>query len=204
MGFSATATRPTGMNVASIGLPGGGTAAVFAPPSASTDSYAGLDRFAAIDAQLTRLSTELKRLAGAGIRRRYSLPRPMPAPPTPQRAGGVRQFADPESFVLKGKYWRLVAPKGGIDITDRQALNDRARRSTISFLTTYEHESNFAIEKVSTRLVKSSSDAALLKVDPGAYAMSSVSVRFVDGRRSVIPVVTNRDGATYVDPKIHF
>jgi hypothetical protein len=109
----------------------------------------------------------------------------------------------PGSFLWQGKYFYKVAPAGGVDILDRMQVENRARKAVSQHLLN-EGFGAYAINSVQIRLVDPVADADLLRMDPGAYYVIDSGGTWADGTSGDIPSVMNRDGTTFVDPRIRF
>lgn len=104
-----------------------------------------------------------------------------------------------KNFLWRGNYYHKIANAGG-NTNNLLEVELRVAKSTLIHKIEEEGIQDFAINRVQTRAVDPVADADLLRIDPNAKWVSDVTGTRADGSKEVIPVVTDRDGVTWVDP----
>lgn len=117
-------------------------------------------------------------------------------------AAAVAPFPEnPLAFLYQGKYYREVFGAGGVDVDDRHSVEQRSIRGVLRHLQD-EGRPHWGVASVDARRVDPVRDADLVAVDPGAMWFVDVRGRAPRADIESIPVVINRDGTTYVDPRL--
>lgn len=106
-------------------------------------------------------------------------------------------------FLWKGDYYyQIETPGGTLDVTNEKQVKNRVAMAIAKHVLEDEKVTDYSINSISLRRVDPDRDAALLRVDPGAYWIISSTGVAADGREFSIPAVVNADGTIYVDPRL--
>lgn len=110
---------------------------------------------------------------------------------------------EPLGILYNGNYYKRYFDGGGLDVNDRNKLEERATESTYLYLKDKEPEvDDFGISGISLRRVEAGRDTDLLHVNPRAMWVMDVHGIQGDGVQRTIPTIINSDGATYTDPRM--
>jgi hypothetical protein len=109
----------------------------------------------------------------------------------------------PSAFLWNNDYYYLVAPPTPLDFDDANAIRNRVTVSMMQHMRS-EGVNDYAITNIKFEDVLPASHQDLLAMDPGAYMVAHVEGIDGSGHTSNIPVVINRDGSTYVDPRLRY
>lgn len=110
---------------------------------------------------------------------------------------------EPLGFLYNDNYYKRYFDGGGIDVSDRGKVEERAVESTFLYLKDKEPAvDDFGITGVAVRTVDPHADRDLLTVNPRARYVIDVHGVQGNGTQRSIPTVMNGDGATFTDPLI--
>jgi len=122
--------------------------------------------------------------------------------PAPQIERDAPVDFEPKGFLYNDRYFAKFHDAKAIDLADTSAIERRVAKATMAYLLEELPDvDDFGIQSISMRPVDPVADRDLLHVNPRAHYI--VEVHGVDGMGAPmdIPVVFNRDGAVFVDPK---
>lgn len=127
---------------------------------------------------------------------------PTSATPSPTGGGAAAGF-EPKGFLYNDRYFAKFHAAGGIDLADKDAVERRMAKSTMSYLVEEEPDvDDFGITSIDVRRADSNADRDLLNVNPRSHYVADVKGVDGTGRGKSIPLVMNVDGAVFVDPRI--
>jgi hypothetical protein len=110
---------------------------------------------------------------------------------------------EPLGFLYNDNYYKRYFDGGGIDVSSREKVEERAVESTFAYLKDREPDvDDFGVTGVQLRSVDPSADRDLLNVNPRAKFVIDVHGVQGNGSHRSIPTVMNEDGATFTDPRI--
>lgn len=119
------------------------------------------------------------------------------APPT------IATPFEPKGFLYDDRYFAKFHDAAPIDLADRDSVERRAAKATMSYLVEEEPGvDDFGVTAITMRRADPIADRDLLTIDPRAHWIIDVAGVRGDGTPKSIPSIMNSDGAVFVDPRI--